>query len=43
MTRRHHTSDQAPEGPTHDHIGWVRTPATVVGRLVTWRHDAARR
>ncbi|MEB8338104.1 alpha/beta fold hydrolase [Streptomyces endophyticus] len=42
VTRWHHTSDQVPEGATHDHVGWVRTPATVVDRIVTWWHDAAR-
>ncbi|MGW1737364.1 alpha/beta fold hydrolase [Nocardia sp. NPDC001965] len=42
VTRWHHTSDQVPPGSTNDHIGWVRTPATVVNRIVMWWHDAAR-
>ncbi|MFI2645749.1 alpha/beta fold hydrolase [Streptomyces sp. NPDC018610] len=35
VTRWHHTGDQVPPGSTNDHIGWVRTPATVVDRIVT--------
>ncbi|OQR63564.1 hydrolase [Streptomyces maremycinicus] len=42
VTRWHHTSDQVPEGSTNDHIGWVRTPATVVDRIVTWWHGTPR-
>jgi hypothetical protein len=34
VTRWHHTSDQVPEASTNDHIGWVRTPATLVDRAV---------
>ncbi|MGV9292953.1 alpha/beta fold hydrolase [Amycolatopsis sp. NPDC003676] len=42
VTRWHHTGDQAPPGSTNDHVGWVRTPAEVVDRIVLWWHDAAR-
>ncbi|MFD7392939.1 hypothetical protein ACFV46_31160 [Streptomyces sp. NPDC059852] len=42
VTRWHHTSDQVPEGSTNDHIGWVRTPATVVDHIVTWWHGTPR-
>ncbi|MBM7515710.1 serine aminopeptidase domain-containing protein [Nocardioides nitrophenolicus] len=41
VTRWHHTADQLPPGTSNDHIGWVRTPATVVDRIVTWWHDTA--
>ncbi|MFJ4678595.1 hypothetical protein [Kitasatospora sp. NPDC088783] len=42
VTRWHHTGDQAPAGSTDDHIGRIRAPATVVGRIVTWRHGTPR-
>ncbi|MFI8529891.1 hypothetical protein ACIGMX_06470 [Streptomyces aquilus] len=42
VTRRHHTSDQVPEGSTRDHVGWVRTSVTVVDRIVTWWHGTPR-
>ncbi|MFI9773023.1 hypothetical protein ACIHJG_40370 [Streptomyces sp. NPDC052415] len=42
VTRWHYNTDQVPEASTNDHIGWVRTPATVVDCIVTWWCDAAR-
>ncbi|MER7576912.1 hypothetical protein [Streptomyces sp. NPDC126514] len=42
MTRWHYNTDQVPQASTNDHIGWVRTPVTVVDRIVTWWCDAAR-
>ncbi|BET52827.1 hypothetical protein RGQ21_78090 [Kitasatospora aureofaciens] len=38
VTRWHHTSHQVPPDSTNDHIGRVRTPATVVDRTVTCWH-----
>ncbi|MGV9892978.1 hypothetical protein [Streptomyces tendae] len=38
VTRWHHASHQVPPDSTNDHIGRVRTPATVVDRTVTWWH-----
>lgn len=42
VTRWHHTSHQVPPDSTNDHIGRVRTPATVVDRTVTWWHGTPR-
>ncbi|WP_051166099.1 alpha/beta fold hydrolase [Amycolatopsis orientalis] len=42
VTRWHYPRDQAPPGATNDHIGWVRTPAAVVDRIVRWWPGAAR-
>lgn len=36
VTRWHHTGDEVVSGATNDHIGWVRTPATVVDHIVNW-------
>ncbi|MGV9590209.1 hypothetical protein [Streptomyces tendae] len=38
VTRWHHTSHQVPPDSTNDHIGRVRTPATVVDRTVMCWH-----
>ncbi|AHH19808.1 putative hydrolase, alpha/beta hydrolase family [Nocardia nova SH22a] len=36
VTRWHYRDDDVPAGASNDHIGWVRTSAPIVDRIVTW-------
>ena len=36
VTRWHRMSDEVPEGDSNDHITWVRSPDSVVERIVHW-------
>lgn len=36
VTRWHYCDEEAVDGASNDHTGWVRTPAPVVERVVAW-------
>ncbi|MER7455121.1 alpha/beta hydrolase [Nocardia beijingensis] len=36
VTRWHYRTDDVPAGASNHHIGWVRTSAPIVDRIVTW-------
>ncbi|MFG2821648.1 alpha/beta fold hydrolase [Kitasatospora sp. NPDC048365] len=41
VARWHYRDDQVPPGASNDHIAWVRTPGTVVHRILAWWADAS--
>lgn len=41
-TRWHRRLDEVPPGASNDHLAWVRSPVSVVDRVVAWWEDSGR-